>query len=439
MPRSLPGFPVDAHHDVLRVSEKGLRNWLGAKIVAVVGLALVCLLAGGCGPAAGFDARLSSAVKPYRFSVAAWEFSALTESLTKSVGPREEKVEGGEDEVAEYFSLVTRIDALKSQIRAKSNGTASGDSASRALQLRELQERQATLAGTVERTLKKQVRETLTGQGIFHPLDRFIKLKGSFPPLSFTLERPPYLLVISPRERIETIRTVLLRQDIGVPEMGNIEAEVDALGVSSLVVELGGLGLTYPTLVTNVGNLRFVLDTAAHEWLHQYLAFQPLGFRYLLDLSGVSRNYEIAMMNETVADIVGREISAEAIEKYYPDHGKGYSQKEAGELEFDFDREMREIRKTVDRYLVRGEIEAAETFMEQRRQFLETKGYYLRKLNQAYFAFHGKYADRPAFISPIGLELKELRVRSDSLKEFLDKMAVMTGRHDLKIALGETP
>ncbi len=410
-----------------------------AKVVAVVGLVLVCLLGGGCGPAVGFDARLSSVVKPYRFSVAAWEFSALTESLTQPVGHREEKVAGGEDEVAEYFLRVTRITALKSKIRAESNGAASGDSASLELQLRELQERQAALAGTVERALKKQIRETLADQGIFHPLDRYVKLKGHFPPLNFTLEKPPHLLVISPRERIETIRTVLLRQDIGVPEMEGIEAEVDESGVSSLVVELGGLGATYPTLVTDVGNLRFVLDTATHEWLHQYLVFKPLGFRYLLDLSGLSPNYEIATMNETLADIIGKEISAATIEKYYPDYGNGNRQRETVELEFDFDREMREIRKTVDRYLARGEIEAAETFMEQRRQFLETKGYYLRKLNQAYFAFHGKYADRPAFISPIGLELKELRAQSASLKDFLDTVAVMTSRQDLKIALGETP
>lgn len=69
--------------------------------------------------------------------------------------------------------------------------------------------------------------------------------------------------------------------------------------------------------------------------------------------------------------------------------------------------------------------------MEQKRQYLASKGYYIRKLNQAYFAFHGAYADSPTSISPIGLELKELREQSSSLKEFLDKVAVMTSRQDL--------
>ncbi len=383
--------------------------------------------------APGFDARVNSMVKPYRFSVAGWQYRAITQQVAQGVRERDEKIEGGVGEVTEYFKLVDRISALKSQIRTGSNGTAPADSASLETELRQLQEQQAALAGAVETILKKQTRETLAKQGIFHPLDRYIKLKANFPPLNFKMEKPPYLLVISPRERIETIRTSLLRQDITVPEMEKIEDGVDGLGVSSLVVELGGLGATYPTLVTSGASLRFVLDTAAHEWLHQYLVFRPLGFRYLLDMTGVARSYEIATMNETVADIVGGEISADAIEEYYPEYGKGSEPIGAGE--FDFDLEMREIRKTVDQHLARGEIGAAERFMEEKRQYLAAKGYYLRKLNQAYFAFHGKYADRPAFISPIGLELKELRAKSASLKNFLDTVASMTSRQDLRLAL----
>ena len=93
---------------------------------------------------------------------------------------------------------------------------------------------------------------------------------------------------------------------------------------------------------------------------------------------------------------------------------------------------MREIRKTVDSYLARGEIEQAEEFMEQKRQYLASMGYYIRKLNQAYFAFYGTYADRPTSISPIGSELKELRAQSASLKDFLNRVAGMTSRQDLK-------
>jgi len=73
--------------------------------------------------------------------------------------------------------------------------------------------------------------------------------------------------------------------------------------------------------------------------------------------------------------------------------------------------------------------------MEQKRQYLASLGYYIRKLNQAYFAFHGTYADKPAFISPIGLELKQLRGQSSSLKDFLNTTAAMTSRQDLREAV----
>jgi hypothetical protein len=176
--------------------------------------------------------------------------------------------------------------------------------------------------------------------------------------------------------------------------------------------------------------LQFTIDTATEEWLHQYLVFKPLGFLYLLDLAGVSRNYEIATMNETLASIVSKEISSIVYEKYYPEYGNGVNQ--TAEPEFDFNREMREIRKIVDKYLARGEIEQAEELMEQKRQYLASMGRYIRKLNQAYFAWHGTYADRPTSISPIGLELKELRSQSASLKDFLNSVAVMTSRQDLR-------
>ena len=261
-------------------------------------------------------------------------------------------------------------------------------------------------------------------------MDKYIRLKFGFPPVNFILEKPPHLLVISPRDRIESIREITFRQDISLEEIENIEAAVDDLGVSSLVVELGGIA-TYPTFVTNDASLKFTLDTATEEWLHQYLVFKPLGFLYTLDLIGVSRNYDIATMNETVASMVGKEIGAMICEKYYPQFEIGDSQPPGAESEFDFNREMREIRRAVDRYLAQGEIELAEEFMEQKRLYLASNGYYIRKLNQAYFAFHGTYADRPTSISPIGLELKQLRSQSASLKVFLDTVAGMTSRQDL--------
>jgi hypothetical protein len=287
----------------------------------------------------------------------------------------------------------------------------------------------------VEKIISRQIREFLNEQGIFNPIEKYIKLKVNFPPIEFKLDKPPRLLIVSPRDRIERIREIVLLQGVSVEEMESIEDEVDDLGVSSLVVTLGGFGGTYPTFVTNEASLRFTVDAAVEEWLHQYLAFKPLGFRYILDLTGISRNYEIAIMNETVASMAGKEIGALISQNYYPESNNNSTQPQKASSGFDFNQEMREIRRAVDQYLARGEIEQAEEFMEQRRQFLVSKGYYIRKLNQAYFAFHGAYADSPTSISPIGVELKALREQSASLKEFLETVAAMTSRQDLTRSL----
>ena len=122
-------------------------------------------------------------------------------------------------------------------------------------------------------------------------------------------------------------------------------------------------------------------------------------------------------------------------QKYYYRYGGEDGQTEVAGSEFDFNREMREIRKAVDKYLAQGEIEQAEEFMEQKRQFLASKGYYIRKLNQAYFAFYGAYADSPTSVSPIGAELRTLRGQSASLSDCLDTAARMTSQQDLIISI----
>ncbi len=382
-----------------------------------------------------FDSSLRSIVKPYRFSIVKWESRTIPQEVKRWIFGRYEKVDDEVRTVAEYFSLVERIKSLKSGIEAVNVGRGQGDLASLETELNKAEEQKKALEGTVGRIVAGQIKEILAQQGIFNPI---VGSKVHFPPLNFKLERPPYLLVISPRGRIESMREITLQQNLGRQRIEDIEAEVDALGVSSLAVELGGFGGTYPTFVIDNASLRFTIDTAAEEWIHQYLTFKPLGFRYLLDLAGVSRNYEIATITETAASMVSKEIGSMVYEKYYPQHGSDDNQKRETKSGFDFNREMREIRKAVDIYLAQGEIEPAEEFMEQKRQYLASKGYYIRKLNQAYFAFYGTYADSPTSISPIGIELKELRSQSVSLKDFLDTVAAMTSREDLRAALDKS-
>lgn len=406
------------------------------KLIALAGLLSVFLFSGAFSLGRDFDARLNSIVKPHRFSIAGWEFRTLVREAGQWISGGSEEIDDEASIVIEYFSSVERIKALKSEIEAASDYDKQGNLASLEAELNKLQERITALQGVVERIMTGQITEVLTEQGIFNPVDKYIRSKFSFPPLNFKLEEPPYLLVISPRDRIEGMRGIPLRQDTSLDEMEDIETEVDKLGVSSLVVGLGGYA-TYPSLVTHDASLGFTVDAVIEEWLHQYLFFKPLGFRYVLHLTGVSPDYEIVTMNETLASMVAKELGSIIRSKYYPQYGNDDAQ--TPQSGFDFNREMREIRRTVDQYLAQGEVEQAEKFMEQKRQFLVSKGYNIRKLNQAYFAFHGNYADSLTSISPIGVELKELRNRSASLKDFLDTAAAMANHQALRDMLSETP
>ncbi len=61
--------------------------------------------------------------------------------------------------------------------------------------------------------------------------------------------------------------------------------------------------------------------------------------------------------------------------------------------------------------------------MDIRKKLFNENGYNIRKLNQAYFAFNGTYADHPASVSPIASQLDQIRNSSDSLSDFIDKVS----------------
>ena len=410
---------------------------MNIKSIVTTSLMSALLIVGSCTSTPDFDDNLGIIIKPHRFSLVNWEFKALLNEVKQLASNKAVKAEDSIDMVLEYYSLIEQIKALKSQIAAINTSSGQSDTASLEAELNELEEQKAELEGMVELIIGRQITETLAQEGIFNPVCERVKI--GFPPLNFELETPPRLLVISPRDRIESMREVLLKQASGLEAKEDIEDEVDQLGVSSLVVSLGGLA-AYPSFIAEDAGLRFTIDAATEEWLHQYLAFKPLGFHYVLDLTGVARNYDIATMNETLASMVSKEIGTLTYEEYYARYDSdGNDDNKTADWVSGFNQEIRNIRKLVDEYLARGEIEQAEKFMEQKRQYLASKGYHVRKLNQAYFAFYGTYADSPTSVSPIGLDLKELRNRTASLKDFLNTVAAMTNRHDLEAILKNNP
>ena len=402
-----------------------LLRWLIPLLLAAMVLP-VC----GCG-GASFDDEIARIAAPYEFNILSWEFSTLGDALEELVSPDSEAGAEAMAVVEAYFARVEEINSLRTHISAVDN--TGGEAETLAGELEELIRLNNGISGHVESTIEGQLRELLADFGIKHPWQRWFGVGISFPPVNFQIEEPPHLLVISPRERIDTIREVTLLPGMTVDDMEAVEEEADGLGVSSLVVALGGFAGTYPTIVTSNSSLEFALATAAEEWAHQYLTFRPLGFRYLLDTTGIARNYEVATLNETAAGMVGDELAALILKKYY---GRDLPEPEAEpETGFVFNREMRDIRSKVDALLAAGEAGKAEAYMEEKRLYLAEHGYHIRKLNQAYFAFHGAYADAPTTIDPIGSEMALLREQAGSLAAFLETAAALTSRDDLKRAL----
>jgi hypothetical protein len=164
-----------------------------------------------------------------------------------------------------------------------------------------------------------------------------------------------------------------------------------------------------------------------------------------LNIAGLTHNGDITTISESVADIMGKEVGDAVVKKYYPQFqspaqaaiqtDQSSSQTAANQPAFNFNLEMRSIREQVDKYLAAGEIDAAEQFMQQKQAYLAANGYYIRKLNQAYFAFYGTYADSPAYENPIGNTINQLRAQSASLKDFLNTVSMVTGVKNLDSAV----
>lgn len=259
------------------------------------------------------------------------------------------------------------------------------------------------------------------------------------PPVAFHFSQLPLALIVSPRQVIRQDANVQLETDLSLDEQAALETRVEqALGVSALVVPVGGIG-TYPTMVRETGSLGWATEVVVHEWVHNYLTLRPLGLYY-------EASPELRTMNETTASILGTAIGRRVLERYYPELVPPPADTTAPapleEPTFDFRAAMHETRVTVDALLAEGRIREAEDTLESRRQVLWDHGYRIRRLNQAYFAFYGAYADQPvgaAGEDPVGAAVRALWARSPSPAAFLRQMAWMNDYGDLEAALRQEP
>ncbi len=339
--------------------------------------------------------------------------------------------------VTQYFDLVNQYNVLEYQVEQIYADPAVKDPASVAAeQLKaqaELQKLLDRLSPVAESILQHQVTAVLQ--------ENQLTLGGQpIPSVLYHTTPLPKALIVSPRDAIRQDLNISLLANLTLDQISQVEEAISQkLDVSVLIVDIGGVGV-YPTMVQRTSNFEWVLGTIAHEWTHNFLTFRPLGLNY-------DKTNQLRTMNETTASIVGNEIGAQVLKEYYPDYETSQVQPAASSKAatlslqtdtFDFNQEMHQTRVKVDELLKEGKIEEAETYMEQRRQVFVEHGYLIRKLNQAYFAFYGAYADTPggaAGEDPVGPAVRSLREQSASLADFLNKISWMTTFEQLQAAV----
>lgn len=342
--------------------------------------------------------------------------------------------------VIEYLNLVRQIDQVQWRIRTiygDPNITDPNSASSKDRQeLEALTARRDQIAPVAESVLQDQISATIDEMGL--------GLGGQpLPPVLYRSTPLPLALIVSPRNVIRQDENISIMPDMTIDEQVELEERVDrALNVSSLVENIGGIGL-YPTMVMQTSDLPWLSEVIAHEWTHNYLTLRPLGTMYM-------ESPQLRVMNETAASIAGKEIGRAFLERYYPElvppppvPPPSGEQPPSEPPAFNFRNEMHITRVQVDQLLAEGKIEEAEAYMEARRKIFWEQGYRgLRKLNQAYFAFHGAYADEPggaagAAEDPVGAAVRTLRAQSPSLADFLYRISWMVSFEQLQKAVTE--
>jgi hypothetical protein len=428
-----------------RWAKRLARNLLVGTVLGVLAMGFIVLFSGDTPGGNSLQDKALAPIRDILFDYVAWELGAIGYKLNQVQGGVSPYLDEATRSavVVDYLRLVAEFQTTERRIASLySDPTVRDPEAnSRALrerrdqQRRDLDQRQPLAEAIIETQVAAVLRE-----------EGFSTLGEIIPPVSAHFTRPPQLVVVSPRGRIEfAFATNIL--NLSASEMAEREAEIEQItGASALVVPIGGIGL-YPTMVMEHWQAFDLFDTVAHEWSHNYLMFFPLGLGYL-------SNPETRIINETAATLFGEEISRKVIERYYRDFPTIMAQlppppppadarptptprprDPAQPPAFDATAELHYIRTTVDYYLEHGLVELAERFMENRRRVFIENGYSIRRINQAFFAFYGGYqgpgGSSAGGSDPIGPAVSELRAASPSIKAWIEALRSVTTREDL--------
>ncbi len=414
----------------MQYSKDTLRLWVLAGLF-LVGLPLAILFGAPQDPTAK---RLT---REYRFAYVSWVTNALFEKGSSAISGDHRKLNTADASqyVRDYFALVSQAQHLEREIEViyTDPDQATDDADLLVEELTNLRADMETRRNTVEAILQAQVTNVLLSEG-FGVAGQIV------PPVAMSITALPERMIVSRRDKIEQIEFADLAPNTALADIETLENTVDTeLDVASLVVPLGGLSL-YPAMVYETTSLSFTINTTAHEWAHHYLMARPLGTHYF-------ENPETQVINETTANIVGKEISAKVVALHYPELIPPPPTEPSPEQDtptappapvFDFREQMRITRIRVDELLEAGEIEQAEAYMNERQEEFFEQGYLIRKINQAYFAFYGSYADQAGARGedPIGPAVTALREQSNTLIDFVNTISWMTSLEEVVTATG---
>lgn len=368
----------------------------------------------GAAHGSGSFSHVDAAIAPHKYNLFRWEVDNFPDKWVRkfqdllpwnSVDSREVRIVYAQ----EFFDLIAEIRELERGPKSVGNNQ----------RISELRQHRMDLQPDVEETIESEISSILVEEGFSS------RIGVIFPPVDTVFAESPGVLIISPRDRIDQISSTLLKPGISRETREELEDLIfREEGVSALIVSTGGVA-TYPSVIATSGNLLDALAIVAHEWLHHWFFFQPLG-QHFWD------NADMMTLNETAASIGGEIIGDRAFTAMT---GEIVTRELYRDLEgpgaFDFNEVMRETRLTTEALLGQGKIEEAESYMEERRQFIAHNGIFIRKINQAFFAFHGSYATGAASVSPIGDQLEELRGQVQTLEEFLKTVGEFDQVEDL--------
>lgn len=411
-----------------------------AAIIVAVGLRVGYQLAQSTALLSEERRAIGQTVDDVTFNFAIWEVGALTAKIQAALVSAPSFIEPAAQKqlVLDYAAAVSDVRRLQRELEQQFATDENAESNSQELQ-QQLAQRRADverMQNSAEGVLEQQVTAILDEEG-------FDLADFTFPPVQSRMTPLPLMLIVSPRDRIEQIYAFPLEHGLTIAEQEQLESIIyESEDVSALIVPIGGLGI-YPAMIVETGNINFLADVFAHEWAHHWLTFRPLGFNY-------GTHPQTRIINETVASVLGTEVGERVIERYYPElvppppappaqssSEDGAEPVEPNPPRFDFRATMRDTRIGTDALLAEGKIAEAEAFMEAQRQLFVEEGYLLRKINQAYFAFYGAYADQPGATGgdPIGPTVLAVRDVSPSLKVFMDEVADVTQLPELEALL----